>query len=246
MEVELHVTATSTNQGAYARIAPVVLALAPIGLLFGILAGQADWSWVEVFLMSLLGFTGSGQFAYLGFAHPDNQHIEYITVFLIILGINLRYIPMTLSASHSMVAGAFGKAILSHALTDESYAVEQPGDGLKEKTIIRLAVVIFWTLSTSCGVLLSAILPTTASQLLAGLTFPINAILILLSWTNIFAFVDIDARTEPKFSHRNKKVWMVAFCICTSMLCIVMIGPKYFWLPSIALNYFTLTRYAAT
>ena len=114
-----------TNQKTFSRIMPVVLALSPIGLLFGILAGQADWSFLDVFFMSLIGFTGSGQFTYLGFAHPDNDTIEYFTVFLIILGINLRYIPMSLSASSSISGSIFIKTVLSHWLADESYAVER-------------------------------------------------------------------------------------------------------------------------
>ncbi|MDD9823256.1 MAG: AzlC family ABC transporter permease, partial [Gammaproteobacteria bacterium] len=75
------------DKTAFARILPVVVALAPIGFLFGVLAGQADWSAWGVLAMALLGFTGSGQFTYLGFAHPDNAQMEYLAVFLIILGI---------------------------------------------------------------------------------------------------------------------------------------------------------------
>ena len=122
--------------GTFARILPVVLALSPVGFLFGVLAGQAGWSSPDVFFMSLIGFTGSGQFAYLGFAHPDNEHIQYFTVFLIILCINLRYIPMSLSASTSIAGGALTKAFLSHWLADESYAVERKEDGTGEKAVI--------------------------------------------------------------------------------------------------------------
>ena len=239
-----------TNQKTFSRIMPVVLALSPIGILFGILAGQADWSFLDVFFMSLIGFTGSGQFTYLGFAHPDNGHIEYFnghieyfTVFLIILGINLRYIPMSLSASSSISGSIFIKTVLSHWLADESYAVERKEDSTKEKMIIRISVVVFWTLSTSCGVLLSGVLPVTAKELLTGLTFPISAILILLSLDNIFAFVD-ERRVKPIFNYR--KLCAVAVCIGISVLCIVLIGRKYFWLPSIAVSYLILCRYAGT
>ena len=193
--------------------------------------------------MSLIGFTGSGQFTYLGFAHPDNEPIEYFTVFLIILGINLRYIPMSLSASSSISGSIFIKTVLSHWLADESYAVERKEDSTKEKTIIRVSVVVFWTLSASCGVLLSGVLPVTAKELLTGLTFPISAILILLSLDNIFAFVD-ERRAKHAFNYR--KLCAVAVCIGISVLCIVLIGRKYFWLPSIAVSYLILCRYAET
>ncbi len=229
------------NKIAFARILPVVLALSPVGFLFGILAAQADWRFVDVFLMSLIGFTGSGQFAYLSFAHPDNEEIQYFTVFLIILCINLRYIPMSLSASRPISGSAPGKAVLAHWLADESYAVEQKEDGIGEKIVIRLSVVAFWTLSTSFGVLLSGILPITAREILAGLTFPISAILILLSLDNIFLFIG-QGRIDCGFNYR--KLSVLGLCICASVASIVLIGPKYFWIPGIVLSYLLLSRYA--
>lgn len=177
------------DKTAFARILPVVVALAPIGFLFGVLAGQAEWSAWGVLAMALLGFTGSGQFTYLGFAHPDNAHIEYLAVFLVILGINLRYIPMTMSASAHLAGGPFIKAALAHWLADESYATERAPDGTRERAVIRLMVVAFWALSTVCGALLSGKLPPAVQSVLSGMTFPISAILILLSIDNILAYL---------------------------------------------------------
>lgn len=48
--------------------APAALAIIPVSMLFGVLAGRSDWTPVEVALIGLLGFTGSGQFAVLPLA----------------------------------------------------------------------------------------------------------------------------------------------------------------------------------
>ena len=229
-----------------ARILPVGFALSPVGLLFGILAAQAGWSVVEVLLMSLLGFTGSGQFTYLILAHPEKVYVEYWTVFLIILGINLRYIPMTLSASNRIVGGVVIKGLLSHFLADESYAVERKEYGVAEKAIVRLTIVSFWALTTSVGVLLSGVLPAVVRESLAGLTFPISAILILLAWDNVTAFAGAKGGNIRRHLRANKKLHAIALCACVSVFCIAVIGPVYFWLPGIIASYFLLGKLAET
>lgn len=108
------------------RIIPVGITLFPIGVFFGLLAAQANWSVIEVFLMSIIGFTGSGQFAFLGFANQGLQDISLFTVFLVILSMNLRYIPMSLSATQPLKTSILNKFFLAHWLADESYASEKP------------------------------------------------------------------------------------------------------------------------
>jgi len=228
----------------FARILPVVVALAPIGFLFGVLAGQADWSAWGVLAMALFGFTGSGQFTYLGFAHPDNAQMEYLAVFLVILGINLRYIPMSMSSSAHLGGGRFIKAALAHWLADESYATERAPDGTRQRAVIRLSVVVFWTLSTVCGALLSGVLPPAVQEILSGMTFPISAILILLSVDNILAYLKRHGG-EGGVKHRYaRQKWLATgACVIASSLCIAVIGARYFWLPAIALCYFILVRF---
>jgi len=235
-----------SDKTPFARILPVVLALAPIGFLFGVLAGQADWSAWGVLAMALLGFTGSGQFTYLSLAHPDNAQVEYLAVFLIILGINLRYIPMTMSASTRLQGGAVVKAALAHWLADESYATERAPDDTRSRAVIRLMVVAFWTLSTVCGALLAGALPSRVQSILSGMTFPISAILILLSIDNILAYLrrEKDANAQRLFKRIDRRKSRAAIaCVAASLLCIAIIGAKYFWLPAIALCYFILVRF---
>jgi len=215
----------------YIKVIPVGVALAPIGLLFGVLAAQEEWSFIEVFLMSLIGFTGSGQFTFLGFSNQGLENIGYITTFIVLLSINLRYIPMSLSSTNHLNTSKFNKAWLGHWLADESYAIETNADDLKSKIIIRLAIVICWAISTSLGVILAKYMPESASQMLAGLTFPVSAILILLSISNVVEFNKI-----------YKQTLKLALAFCVSILMILVIGDKYFWIPSIFFCYFILSR----
>ena len=213
----------------YMKIIPIGIALAPIGILFGILAAQENWSFIEVFFMSLIGFTGSGQFTFLGFVNQGLESVGYITAFIVILSINLRYIPMSLSATNHLNTNKFNKAWLGHWLADESYAVETSVDDIKSKIIIRLTIVIFWSLSTSAGVLLAKYIPNATNQLLIGLTFPVSAILILLSVSNVL-----------EFNKSHKQLFNLLLSFITSILMILIIGAKYFWIPSIIICYLLL------
>ncbi|EGG95377.1 hypothetical protein IMCC1989_670 [gamma proteobacterium IMCC1989] len=213
----------------YLRALPVGLALTPIGVLFGVLAAQENWTFAEVLLMSLLGFSGSGQFTYLGFTAQGIESIGYISAFIIILSINLRYIPMSLSATNHLKTNAINKGLLAHFLADESYAIEDKYDTIKNKTIIRTTIVFFWALSTSTGVLLENIIPDNANKMLIGLTFPVSAILILLSTSNV---IDYCSKKLEKYTIRK-----IALALSLSVISILLLGAQYFWIPSIIISY---------
>jgi predicted branched-subunit amino acid permease len=216
------------------RIMPVGFTLFPIGVLFGVLAAQADWNFIEVCLMSIIGFTGSGQFAFLGFANQGLQNISLLTMFLIILSMNLRYIPMSLSATQPLKTSIFIKFFLAHWLADESYASEKISDTIASRTIIRITILIFWVVSTSSGVVLASLLPDTVREALNGVTFPVSAILSALSFANIAGYVTQKDKTKMN------KLSYIFLCIGIILLLQMILGMVYFWLPSIAICYFLL------
>lgn len=218
----------------YNSIVPIGLALSPIGVLFGVLAAQESWGAMDVLLMSLLGFSGSGQFTYLGFANQGIDNVGYLSAFFIILCINLRYIPMSLSATHPIRTSTVKKGVLAHFLADESYAIERKDDSIKTKAIIRGVIVFFWVASTTVGVLLSNIVPESASDMLRGLTFPVNAILILISLGNVLEF----SRTH--YSEYRESVYRIVLSVMVALLSVSLFGLEYFWIPSIAVSYFIL------
>ena len=62
----------------------------PVGLLFGVLAGAQGWAASEILAVSLIGFTGSGQFIWLRIAGEGGGPIA---AFAVILLIKLRPLP---------------------------------------------------------------------------------------------------------------------------------------------------------
>lgn len=222
---------------ALARIVPVGLALTPIGILFGVLAAQVNWSPLEVFLMSLIGFTGSGQFAYLGFASKGIDASSLSVAFLVILSMNLRYVPMSLSATAPLRVNLAGKLSLAHWLADESYATEKLADSVANRFVIRGTILAFWCVSTAAGVVLSAFLPPSAKSVLAGVTFPISAILFALGLLNIYAFLrECRAAQAGARKVRPEVVAVVAGFVAVFVLQ-RLLGSVYFWIPGIVVAY---------
>lgn len=228
-------TITDRNiQAALQRAVPVGVALFPVGLLFGVLAEQVDWQAIDIFMMSLIGFTGSGQFALLKFVQED---VGYAVAFLVIMCMNLRYIPMALSASRPLPVGGIRKFFMSHFVSDESYAAEVRSDNVAQRTAIRLTIVFFWTSSTVCGVVAAAYVPDWARPYVIGLTFPISALLFLLSALNILDFIaSADSRTD---SYRKIVAIIVSALISLGLMAIL--GTRYFWIPGIAVSFFLLS-----
>lgn len=223
------------------RVLPVGLALAPVGILFGVLAEQAHWSAAGVFLLSAIGFTGSGQFAFLAFSQQGAASTGMLAIFLVILSMNLRYIPMSLSASQPLKISAPWKLLLAHCLADESYATERNTDDLKSRVVIRMGIFLFWIASTVAGCALASFLPDSVSNVLTGLTFPVSAILFALSFMHVMHYV-IDSRTRLRESG-TRCVIAILICLLISVALVAIFGEKYFWIPSILLCYLVLTKY---
>jgi predicted branched-subunit amino acid permease len=223
---------TETGYGpALKRAVPVGIALFPVGLLFGVLANQVGWRPNDILLMSLIGFTGSGQFALLKFVQ---EGVGYAVTFLIILCMNLRYVPMALSASRPLKIGAGRKFFMSHFVSDESYAAERRDDNIRQRAAIRLTIVFFWTASTVTGVVSAGYLPEQLSPYILGLTFPISALLFLLSALNVFSFV------SDRASLLRSRIAAVAICTCISLGLIAVLGQRYFWIPGIVVSFLVL------
>ncbi|MBN3816059.1 AzlC family ABC transporter permease [Paraburkholderia sp. Se-20369] len=227
---------------ALLRTVPVGLALTPIGVLFGVLAAQLNWTPFEVFLMSLIGFTGSGQFAYLGFASRGIDISSLGLAFLVILSMNLRYVPMSLTATAPLKVNLLGKVSLAHWLADESYATETQSDGVASRFVIRGTITAFWCLSTAAGVALAAFLPPVVKSTLAGVTYPVSAILLALGLLNIYDFVRKRRaeRARQPAAVSPRKAIVIGFVAVFVLQ--YLLGPVYFWIPGIAVVYVLLVK----
>lgn len=206
---------------ALARSAPVGLALFPVGVLFGLLAGQSGWKPAEVLLLGLLGFSASGQFAYLMLT---SEQVRWSLIFAIILLMNLRYIPMSLTAARDLGGGVARRAFLAHVLSDESYAVELSSDDRQSRVIIRCSILASWVTSTVMGVALSGLLSGEIRAAVGRLSFfPASALLITLGLARVRGFVHQRARLG---------LWASVSSGLVALGFIAVLGQRYFWLPS--------------
>ena len=217
------------------RVFPIALTLFPIGVLFGLLAKQAHWDLFDVLLLSSLGFTGSGQFTYLSLSSDQPSFTGSFIAFFIILSLNLRYIPMSLSASRDFETTLFNHFILAHCLADESYAIENQNDSLREKAIIRLLIFGVWVVSTVFGVIAAEWIPIVIQNQLSGFTFPVTAILFALATGNIFSYINNQLNIKRLFS--------VGASIIVSIGFLKLLGMRYFWIPSIAACFILLSNF---
>ncbi|WP_372057625.1 AzlC family ABC transporter permease [Tistrella bauzanensis] len=210
-----------------ARIWPVSLALTPVGLLFGILAAAQGWAVYEIAVVSLIGFTGSGQFVWLRLAGEGGGTIA---AFAIILLINLRYLPMILTVSAPFRGLGPLKGVAAHMVSDESYAIEQPGDVRPARWMIRAGVFMTWAVSTTLGgLILPLITGTEAAALLALLAFfPASLLLFILSALRLEG---VSRRADGSLSGRMTMTITAAAVVALGLY--LVLGSQWFWLPSI-------------
>ncbi|KYF55330.1 hypothetical protein BE08_13295 [Sorangium cellulosum] len=210
-----------TVRRALARSAPIGVALFPVGVLFGLIAGRGGFRPLEVLLLSLLGFTGSGQFTYVKLA---GEAVRWPLIFAIVLLMNLRYIPMAFTAGRTAGGGALERAALAHFVSDESYAVERPEDGRLDRAAIRLCILATWVASTALGAVVSTSLPSGFDAALGQLAFfPASAQLIALGLIRARSFADQHGRTGA---------WAIAAGAAAAFSALLLLGERYFWLPS--------------
>jgi 4-azaleucine resistance transporter AzlC len=158
---------SATSRAAFVSgakaIAPVLLALTPLGVAFGATAVGSGLSALETLGMSVFVFAGSAQLAALPLISAG---ASVAVVVLTVLVINFR---MTLYSAS--LAPHFGrlpvgwKGLLSYLLTDQAYAATITGfdDGETEEPDKRwyylgvaLAIWVTWQVATMLGVFLGA------------------------------------------------------------------------------------------
>mgnify|MGYP001007019904 CR=1 FL=1 len=101
---------------------PIVLGYLPLGFAFGVLAIETGMSVAQATMMSVLCFTGAGQYIAIGVMQAGGA---VITIILANILVNLRYllfststVPYLKDKEQPLVA-----SLLSYGLTDETYAV---------------------------------------------------------------------------------------------------------------------------
>lgn len=229
----------SPNQvlrSGFHRVVPTALTILPIGILFGVLASRADWSVSEVLLLSMLGFSGSGQFALLPLAE---QGVGFFTMWAMAVSINSRYIPMAFISASRLPNERPQRAFLAHLLGDEAYALELESDPWRRVAAIRATIYVTWVLSHVFGVLIASLIPKEFVSTDIQLGFPASLVLMLLSLEQLKSRV-------PQIGAPLIRIAAEIFlCVSIALSLFLWLGPLWFWLPSLGFSCWRLWRTSA-
>ena len=164
---------------------PILLGVAPFGMIYGVLAVGAGLSPFDAQAMSSVVFAGSAQFMLVQLIELGTP-----TLVLILSGfiINLRHALYSASvAPYTKHLSPLWKAALSYILTDEAYAVVimhyQKGEdsGFKHWYFLGAGVTLWtcWQITTAAGIFLGAQVPPswgldfTLALTFIALVFPV-------------------------------------------------------------------------
>lgn len=166
---------------------PIVLGYLPLGFAFGVLAKEAGMSVAQATMMSVLCFTGAGQYIAIGIMQAGGA---VITIIMANILVNLRYllfatstVPYLKDRVQPLVA-----SLLSYGLTDETYAVAMNHYQNHPATASYLAGLnltshLGWIGSTLLGAVLGSFI-TNTDQLGLGFALPAMYICLLVLMIN--------------------------------------------------------------
>jgi 4-azaleucine resistance transporter AzlC len=144
---------------------PILLGVAPFGLIFGALAVSAHIAGPAAQAMSSIIFAGSSQFIS---AQMIGSGTSGLVIILVVFVVNLRHALYSASiAPHVRHLARGWKFLLGYLLTDEAYAVtithyNQEGDPANRHWYFLGAGLTLWTVwqvSTAAGIFIGAQLP---------------------------------------------------------------------------------------
>ena len=140
---------------------PICFGYLSVAFTFGMLAVEGGLPpWVAV-LISMVCFTGTGQFAGIALIAAGSMYLEMaITIFII----NVRYLLMSLSLSQKLdkQMKVLERAVLAFGVTDEVFAVAMQQDGKlggKYLTGLMLTPYVGWAAGTLLGATVTGLLP---------------------------------------------------------------------------------------
>lgn len=160
------------------QILPLLLAVAPIGLLFGTLAVGKGLTAVEALLMSTIVFAGAAQFVAVDmWTLPVPVLLLTFTAFIV----NVRHVLMSASLSrHLPSVPRRLHPVMAYLLVDESWAIAEKRALTQPVTFaffmgVGMPMWLGWQLATLAGALLGRTLGDPAAL---GIDFAFSALFI--------------------------------------------------------------------
>lgn len=161
-------------------VAPLLIAMLPIGMVFGAVAVSKGLSPLEASLMSALVFAGGSQFVAMDlWTHPAS----WLSLGFAALLVNLRHILMSASISvHLDGFSGWRKYAAMLLLTDETWALSEFRAATGRLTVgfyagVALSIYFVWNLATVAGSMLGVFMGDPDR---IGLDFAFPAVFIVL------------------------------------------------------------------
>ena len=140
---------------------PICLGYISVGCAYAVIAVQAGYTTLETIIMSMVSYSGSGQFFAVTMAQ---DHASLVASALGLFLLNFRYLIMSICIfARFKVMSNFKRAILAHYVTDEPFAIFSTAP----ESLVRLSYLcglVFtswfsWILGAVIGVVASDFLP---------------------------------------------------------------------------------------
>jgi 4-azaleucine resistance transporter AzlC len=144
---------------------PLLLGVAPLGMIFGALALKAGITALAAQTMSSIIFAGSAQFVA---AQLFGAGMSAVVIVLVVFVVNLRHALYSASiAPHLTGLGRGWKLLLSYLLTDEAYAVaitrynREGGSPARHIYLLGAGVTLWacWQACTALGIFIGSRIP---------------------------------------------------------------------------------------
>lgn len=140
---------------------PIVFGYIPVGIAYAVYAQQTGFSTFETILLSITGYSGSGQFLTVSMA---SQHAGLLAIGIGIFLLNFRYFIMsTCVFNRFKKLNTFKKIFMCHLVTDETFAIFTTAEErlVSEAYFIGLFVTSYlsWISGAVLGILANSFLP---------------------------------------------------------------------------------------
>ena len=199
---------------------PILISWIPVGLAYGILMQTAGLNWVWTGACSLFIFAGSLQFLAVSFFAGG---VSLITVAVMALLLNSRHIFYGLPFLEKWKDYGIGKLFLVYTLSDEAFSLhcanDFEGGNEKEKkaTYFFSAILTFfyWFVLSVLGAFLGSLITFDTT----GIDFALTALFIVILIEQIKA--------------AKCAVIPAIVASCSSIVCLIVLGPSKFILPSL-------------
>ncbi len=167
---------------------PIWVGYAAVGIPFGILAGQAGLTILQIVLMSVIVFAGSSQFIAVSMI---GSGAGVLPVIITTFFVNLRHLLMSSSLALYLKGVSRGRlSLLAFEVTDETFAVHLTrftrGDWDERKAmIVNHTSHLAWIVSSLAGGMLGHVIPQGALGIDYALTAMFLALLVLQTTSSL-------------------------------------------------------------